>query len=757
MSSGGAGAVQFQINKNNASQGIYFHREKPKNDQRKFGYKSKSLRHPIRQPDYEEELERMQKAVEEDKRKFNKRNTDFIRKNRERYRPKENAGAPVPGTTHIAPGTVTLTQDQLAALLKTLGKSSHDGGSSDSPLRISIDAENNKIEVERYESESNGDRDDTGSNSRGRSYSGNDDDNASEVGIEALLNNGPSVSKSNTKKPTKAPESRQQSRSGTAPKPQHSTNGPEVSSVKPDVAPSRTSVTRISLEDAKKEAGVGHVPDTVPWRHLTVAERKRLQWARERAEVEEYNPWGRPGAGAPTQKQTEEIRTEKHEPDDWVTKGRNKREAAANNSKADAVKSSTERKKEELANEILQIQLEIREAEERRKQEEEKQKERRAEEKKARKRDPPTGKKAENRKTQQKEKQGKKDATPLEDNDKEENKVQIVIINRKRDRSKSGQRSEDERVRKGREDRSSERHKERDETPDAESEEQASKAKGKDTGKLPGKGKTGEATETDDNVGRTSRKVVPSALGSNQNNEEAHLSKKEIERRKWLAELDKQREEQRLKKQMEKERDRAELQDQWADRFVYHKTPRQISPRAPQSGPNSVPASRPSGQPMQAFAADTVDSAPPAAMRSSMVVGDGSLNENRYDNKKAEEKRKWLQELDQQREEQRLARQALKERDRQENNGTWADHYQTDRQKLMHAVPHHLGQGQTTQEVAGVVSNLHQSGQTRVASPPATSNVAGRTDTVGAAEATVTQRTSSAPYPLVAAAAPEEP
>ena len=45
---------------------------------------------------------------------------------------------------------------------------------------------------------------------------------------------------------------------------------------------------------------------------------------------------------------------------------------------------------------------------------------------------------------------------------------------------------------------------------------------------------------------------------------------------------DKQREEQRLKKQMEKERDRAGVQDQWADRFVYHKSPRQSSPRRAQ-------------------------------------------------------------------------------------------------------------------------------------------------------------------------------
>lgn len=647
--------MQFQLNKNNATRGIYFQKEKPKPDQRKFGYKSKTLRHPIRQPDYEEEIEKMQKAVEEDKRKFNKKNTDFIRRNRERYKPKENAGVPAPGSTHIAPGTVTLTQDQLATLLKTLGKTSNGDHGSDNPLRISIDAENNKIEVERYESDSNGGRDSISSNHRRRNNSGDNDDNVSEVGIEALLNSDSAGIKGNTKK-TKRLESRPQSRSGTAPKPQASTNGPEHSSNKPVAGPSRTSVTRLSWDDAKKEAGVSHVPDTVPWRHLTVAERKRLQWARERAEVEEYDPWGRPGAGAPTQKQTEEIKNQ--------TKGHSRTEAV---SKADAVKSSNERKKEELANEILQLQMEIREAEKRRKEEEENVKEQHLEDKKVKNPDPRPSKKAEREKTQQKEKQSsKKEARPPEENISEDNK--------------------------------------------------------------------------------------------NQDNEEAHLSRKEIERRKWLAELDKQREEQRIKKQMEKERDRAGLQDQWADRFVYHKSPRQISPsraQAPQSGPSNGPVTRPAGQPVQAFTVESLENAPPAAMRSSLVVGDGTLNENRYDNKKAEEKRKWLQELEKQREEQRLARQALKERERQENNGTWADHYQTDRQKLMHAVPHHLGQGQP-QQVAGVVSNLHQPSQNRVASPPATSNVAGRIETEGA-EATATQRSNSAPYPPLAATAPDEP
>ena len=74
----------------------------------------------------------------------------------------------------------------------------------------------------------------------------------------------------------------------SVPKPQESTAGPERTSLKPDAAASRASVTRLSWDDAKKEAGVAHVPDIVPWRHLTVAERKRLQWARERGKWARY-------------------------------------------------------------------------------------------------------------------------------------------------------------------------------------------------------------------------------------------------------------------------------------------------------------------------------------------------------------------------------------------------------------------------------------------------------------------------------------
>ncbi|KAJ8301970.1 LOW QUALITY PROTEIN: hypothetical protein KUTeg_020957 [Tegillarca granosa] len=53
-------------------------------------------------------------------------------------------------------------------------------------------------------------------------------------------------------------------------------------------------------EDKKKTDGL---PPAVPKGHLTLAEKKKEQWARERAESKinevAYTPWGKPGAGAP--------------------------------------------------------------------------------------------------------------------------------------------------------------------------------------------------------------------------------------------------------------------------------------------------------------------------------------------------------------------------------------------------------------------------------------------------------------------------
>lgn len=51
-----------------------------------------------------------------------------------RFKSRDHGQAPPPGNTRIKPGTVTLTQEQLAALLASLGKTDL----RDNPLKISI-------------------------------------------------------------------------------------------------------------------------------------------------------------------------------------------------------------------------------------------------------------------------------------------------------------------------------------------------------------------------------------------------------------------------------------------------------------------------------------------------------------------------------------------------------------------------------------------------------------------------------------------
>lgn len=102
-----------------------------------FGYKTKELRHTIRQPEPEYPEEPAQKPKKPAK--------DFIRKNREQYRAqkqdddKENQRSSSTSTgrpsSQIKAGTVTLTEDQLNALLATVGKLKPGEGGS---LRISI-------------------------------------------------------------------------------------------------------------------------------------------------------------------------------------------------------------------------------------------------------------------------------------------------------------------------------------------------------------------------------------------------------------------------------------------------------------------------------------------------------------------------------------------------------------------------------------------------------------------------------------------
>lgn len=90
-----------------------------------FGYKNKELRYPIRKPVEEPEPELKPAELERQKNQ-----TDFIKRNREKAK-----GRAAEKTERPAANTVTLTQDQLNAILASVGRLS---SGKENGLRISI-------------------------------------------------------------------------------------------------------------------------------------------------------------------------------------------------------------------------------------------------------------------------------------------------------------------------------------------------------------------------------------------------------------------------------------------------------------------------------------------------------------------------------------------------------------------------------------------------------------------------------------------
>ncbi|KAK0041536.1 trichohyalin [Biomphalaria pfeifferi] len=605
---GPSGAIHLAINKNLDGHGIFWQsKENNKPGSKKIDYKTRKLRHPIRQPNEEEILAQMEAQKEEEKKKFNKSNKDFIKQNRQRFKAKSQEQQVHPGT-QIRPGTVTLTQNQLTALLASLGKTGI-AADKDSPIKIKIDAASNKIEIEQIDHNQN--RYKTDLKQVDKRHEQADSDSEAEIGIGALLEQ--------QNKETKQAHQKKSS--------EHS------------VSFGNTEIVETKQESRADNAqGSDNLPVNVPWKHLTVAERKRLQWAREKAELQqEYNPWGKPGAGAPIRKQ-EDTETVSHPPATSHLAPTSNQNTAR--SFVDPEMQRKQASLEGIAREIAQLQREIQEMERRKKVDEDRILQELIERQKV----------AET-----------KENVKAEVNDSRKVKVRDVQVDDLKENVKN--------MNQGRLERNQKNHdmKKQNENDDD-------------------RGDSLIEPQLDNSVKKVTRAspqlaTVPATglrLGDTQ---EELLSKKEMERKKWISELDQQREEQRIKKQLEKERDKTGVQDQWADRFVYHKTFEQVSPRHAQA---SQKMKEQSYAPAQAKQSEAVleSHAPPAAMRSSIVVGTGTLNDKRYDGTKAEEKKKWLQELEMQREEQRLAKLAQKERDKQED-GTWADRYRTDNSKLV--------------------------------------------------------------------------
>ncbi|CAG5125445.1 unnamed protein product, partial [Candidula unifasciata] len=277
-------------------------------------YKTRKLRHPIRHVDEQEALIKLEMKNENDKKKFNKKNKDFIQTNKECFKMKDAIQHPPPGNTHIKPGTVTLTQEQLAALLASLRTTTG----------------NNKTDVQNHKANSNGD---------------DEDGFTSDSGIDVLLNEVRELAKSHPRKTTDR------------------NNGNKDSQVmlgheqKSHAEPGQKILNSESPQQSQQDS----VSNMVPFKHLSVAEKKRLQWARERAETQEaYDPWGRPGAGAPMKKTDVERKHGSHD---------DKGNISLQNKSADY-----KQQQNLLLNEIEKLQQGIREAEFKKWQEDEKQK-----------------------------------------------------------------------------------------------------------------------------------------------------------------------------------------------------------------------------------------------------------------------------------------------------------------------------------------------------------------------------------------------
>ncbi|KAK7101605.1 coiled-coil domain-containing protein 66-like isoform X2 [Littorina saxatilis] len=664
--------MRFEV-KDGGKGGIFWQKEKPKQKPRKFGYKNKQLRHAIRRPESEYIEEPIDKP---------KPGKDFIKKNREEVKKyqadwdKENysrnsfrSGAT---SSEIKPGTVTLTQDQLNALLATVGKLKPGEGSG---LRISIDAENNALHVDSpRDNMPNYSRPDAG-------------DQASVQGEASIFD----MAKSKHPGPEDYRDSsgyNSEDRSG----------GKEV----------RFNAGR-NQERQEAPTAPSAPPPLVPWKHMTVAERKRLQWAREKAAEEEdqkkrkgpeYDPWGRPGGGAPRQKQESDPETGGQ----FKSKGDEKLRTAVDNieAKYDNFFNPPEKGKEKPRSKAARqesnpdVCKEMEEVEKLQKAIHD------IEAKfgsilNSADNDQPSYPRAK-RDIRQPDRHSDKDSGGIPGLDSS-----YAGDSKQRDgRAPKGKKHLDDRG-NARPSRQQDREKSRDrdtrERRDGGKTDPRKREPSRDEGKERERRSERRTREDDERVERAQalareeleQKVAaasgPAAMqsslfmGKTEPDNTQFLSKKEQEKRRWLEELDLQREEKRLQKQREKQKQREGVDDTWADRFVAEGS-RQPAPPAqsrslqqqapPPYASNNAYDDRPVGSSRMSEREDR--GLPPAAMRTSMAIGDAAPNLDRIEQRQAEEKRLWLEDLNKQREEQRDARMQLKNKQRGLED-TWADRF----------------------------------------------------------------------------------
>ncbi|KAK6177210.1 hypothetical protein SNE40_015356 [Patella caerulea] len=303
MSFGSSTKSRFELETTNKGKaGIFFLGKdiKPK-PTRKYGYKERALRHPIRNTASKAENHQFEETQIINNKKPLKPDKNFIKKNRDKLAGKSvhnEKNKPLNG------GTVTLTQEQLNAILESVGNLRE---GKENALRISIDTKSNAIKIDSPRK----DEDPKSSRSEKSVKVSSRRDKKEEEGniLGLLLNQEKDKIEDDRKSDNTDVENFK--KDITARKEKEKTSLEDNQSKKIEKSETSKDI-KSSPERKKKSEELSKSKDSplnippVPLSHLTVAEKKRLQWALEKGETESYDPWGRPGAGAPPIKPPEE-------------------------------------------------------------------------------------------------------------------------------------------------------------------------------------------------------------------------------------------------------------------------------------------------------------------------------------------------------------------------------------------------------------------------------------------------------------------
>ncbi|XP_078678829.1 coiled-coil domain-containing protein 66-like isoform X2 [Branchiostoma floridae x Branchiostoma belcheri] len=301
MNFGGNLAVQIHDGK----PGIFPVRGQPQPKKKKKDiYLSKQNKHPLRRPAQEDPANENKDGGPTSNQNQAKKTKPANRKPPPNPRTKrgKDDGKGTKDDGKAGEGTVTLTQQQLNAILASIGKA------ADTSSAVNVQIENNEVKIVSNENgpqtsgEMSGPTD--GSGDAGQAVSGQSDppaDPAPDQPVETKTTPGQETEQPKTESTAEQHQQQQQPDNNTHSTKQQSSYGGLLSTIgkeeedKRTAAESRKAQLRRELEEQ-------------------IADKKRRdQQARDRSAVErarpveDYVPWGRPGAGAPLRSQSGKV------------------------------------------------------------------------------------------------------------------------------------------------------------------------------------------------------------------------------------------------------------------------------------------------------------------------------------------------------------------------------------------------------------------------------------------------------------------